>query len=166
MTACFPGPVVAEQAQFMTTPPYLTVGTGMRRFWWCAVSFWFSPKMALCLMTKHLNLDLFSPKDIVPDLLWFVQIRFCKPKSCCHNLFGKSFSLSPFHESCTCSVLFRLCHHEHFSTLTEACKTHDVALGFFLYISWALNRPTLDLISWNAHSWEDLAISWRCSICK
>ncbi|MEE6509708.1 hypothetical protein FKM82_027409 [Ascaphus truei] len=43
--------------------------------------------VALCTMAKHLHFGLVCPKDIVQEVLWFVQMQLCKPKPCCHVLF-------------------------------------------------------------------------------
>ncbi len=40
----------------------------------------FSPNMALSLMVKHLHFGLICSKDIVLEVLWFVQMQLCKPK--------------------------------------------------------------------------------------
>ncbi|MEE6525370.1 hypothetical protein FKM82_025322 [Ascaphus truei] len=45
-------------------------------------------------MAKHLHFGLVCPKDIVPEVLWFVQMQLCKPKPCCHVLFREK-RLSP-----------------------------------------------------------------------
>lgn len=42
--------------------------------WWRCV--WFSPKMALRVMAKH---GFIHAKDIVPEVLLFVQIQLCTP---------------------------------------------------------------------------------------
>ena len=51
---------------------------------------WFSPNVLLCVMTKHLHFGLVSPKDIVPEVLWSVQMQLCITKLCCHVLFGET----------------------------------------------------------------------------
>ena len=48
----------------------------------------------LCIMTKQLHFGLVCPKDIVPEVLWLVQMQFCKSKQCCHVLFREK-RLSP-----------------------------------------------------------------------
>lgn len=57
---------------------------------------WFSPNVALCIHLKHLHFGLVSPKDIVPEVLSFVQMQLCKRKPCCHDLFREK-RLSPSH---------------------------------------------------------------------
>ncbi|MEE6509716.1 hypothetical protein FKM82_027428 [Ascaphus truei] len=47
---------------------------------------WFLPSVALCIVAKHLHFGLICRKDIVPEVLWFVQMQLCKPKPCCHVL--------------------------------------------------------------------------------
>jgi len=36
----------------------------------------------LCIMTKHLHFGLVCPKDIVPEVLCFVQMQLYKSKLC------------------------------------------------------------------------------------
>ncbi|MEE6527760.1 hypothetical protein FKM82_029362 [Ascaphus truei] len=92
MTARFPGPVAAK------TSPNHHPSTTVLDSWYevfvliCCV--WFSPNVALCIMTKHLHFGLVCPKDIVPEVLWFVQMQLCKHKPCCHFLFREK-RLSP-----------------------------------------------------------------------
>lgn len=95
-----------NQAQIITPPPpSLTVDRGVV----CGD--------ILCLIfAKHLHTGRFTTKDIVPGELWFVQMQFCEPKSCCKILFGKKrpflsillwkpylFSLFPILLSWTCT---------------------------------------------------------------
>ena len=40
---------------------------------------WFPPNVLLCIRTKHLHFGLVCPKDIVPEVLCFVQMQLCKP---------------------------------------------------------------------------------------
>ena len=42
--------------------------------------------MLLCVMTKHLHFGLNCPKDIVPEVLGFVQMQLCKLKQYYHVL--------------------------------------------------------------------------------
>jgi len=84
-----PGPVAAKQAQIITPPPQrLTVC-----LCWYAV-FGFCPNVALCIMAKHLYFCLVCLKNIIPEVLWFVQMQLCKPQPCCHVLF-RDKKLSP-----------------------------------------------------------------------
>lgn len=41
---------------------------------------WFSPTMALCIMTKHHHFCLICPKDVTPQVLWLIY----KSSPCCH----------------------------------------------------------------------------------
>jgi len=41
---------------------------------WC---FWLMPNLALCIIAKHLHFALICPKDIVPEVLTFVQMQLC-----------------------------------------------------------------------------------------
>jgi len=43
--------------------------------------------MPLCIMTKHLHNARVCTKEIVQEVLWFVQMQLCKLKLCCHVLF-------------------------------------------------------------------------------
>lgn len=78
---------------------------------------WFSPNMVPGVLAKHLHVGLICSKDIVPDILRFVQKHLCKPMLCCHVLFiAEIFSWQ---------TIIRV----HF--LTEACSVWDGALEFF-----------------------------------
>jgi len=86
------GSVAAGQAQIISPPPpCLTVS--MKWLCWYAVS-----NMINCL-----NSGLVCSKNIVPGVLWFVQMQLCKPKLCCHVLF-KEKKLSLFLTNHTRSV--------------------------------------------------------------
>jgi len=63
------GPVAAKQAQIISVSQ-LVLGV------------WFSLNVKLWL--KHLHISLICPKDIVPEVLRFVQMNLCKPKLSCH----------------------------------------------------------------------------------
>lgn len=39
-------------------------------------SVWFSPNVPLCIM-EHLHLGLICLKEIVPEVLWYVQLYLC-----------------------------------------------------------------------------------------
>lgn len=45
-------------------------------------------------MPKHLDLGLLCPKNIVPEVWWFVQMQVCNLNPCCRVLFRKK-RLSP-----------------------------------------------------------------------
>ncbi len=85
MTVRCPGPVVTNQAQ--NHHP----STSMCIFWdevfVLTCSLGFSSNVALCIMTKHLHLGLICSKEIVLEVLWFVQMQVCKLKLCCHVFF-------------------------------------------------------------------------------
>ena len=53
-----------------------------------------APNMVLCTLTGHLHFGLICPKDILLKVFRFVQMQLCKPKLCCHVLFGEK-RLSP-----------------------------------------------------------------------
>lgn len=69
---------------------------------------WFLPNKALCIMARHLYSGLVCLKDIISEVLRFIQMRPCKPKLCCQILFRKKrlFSWQPVQTSHTCSVFF------------------------------------------------------------
>jgi len=84
MTARCPGPVAAEQAQTIcSSPPCLT---GLR-------------SLVCAKPAKNLHFGLFCPKDIVPEVLWFVQMQLSKPKM--FFLERRGFLLQPFQTSHT-----------------------------------------------------------------
>ena len=41
----------------------------------------------LGINVKHLHFGLVCPKEIVPEVLWFVQVQLYNPKSCCYVVF-------------------------------------------------------------------------------
>jgi len=103
MIARCPGPVAAEQAQII------------------------SP----CIMTKHLHFGFICPKDIVPEVLCFVQMLIVKSKPRCHVLF-RDKSLSPatvpnkpylFSLSLDVLVNFNIYHAD------KVCRLWVLALG-------------------------------------
>ena len=77
MTAKCPGPVITKQAQIINLSSQCLTA-GMRCFCWYAGFGFFA---------KHLHFGLFCPNNIVPGVLWFVQMQLCKLKLCCHVLF-------------------------------------------------------------------------------
>ena len=47
---------------------------------------WFLPNTMLGIKAKQHSFGLICPHDIVLDVLWFVQMQFCKHQSCIHIL--------------------------------------------------------------------------------
>jgi len=79
-------PVSAEQAQIIT--PSTTMLD--------------SCYQVLYIITKNLHFGLVSSKDIVLEVLWFVQMQLYKLRPFCHFLFRKKMLSQPFQTSYTC----------------------------------------------------------------
>lgn len=43
--------------------------------------------MTVCGFSRYLHFGPVCPRDIVPDVLQFIQMQLCKSKLCCHVLF-------------------------------------------------------------------------------
>lgn len=120
-----PGSAAAKYLQIITPPPpYLTVD--MRRY---ICSVWFYPNMPLCIMAKQLYFGLVFPKDSGSFRHNFANLG-------CYGLIGEkgAFSWLPFHNTMKSIVVqsFRSCGVMNYNLLlTEACRSLDVALGFF-----------------------------------
>lgn len=48
---------------------------------------WFSPNVPLCIMGQRLHFGFVCLKDVLPEVLWLVQMQLCWPKQCCYVLF-------------------------------------------------------------------------------
>ncbi|MEE6520624.1 hypothetical protein FKM82_018546 [Ascaphus truei] len=78
-------------------------------------------------MAKRLQFGLVCPKDIVPEVLCFVQMQLGKTKPCCHVLFREK-RLSPGNPSKQTILVqsfsnsFSNCTVRNFNMLTEACR--------------------------------------------
>ncbi len=84
----------------------------------------FSPNVPLCIMVKHLHFGLICSKDIVLEVLWFVQMQLCKPKPCCHAFLDRrGFFLASLPNMSYLSHIFLtvLLWILSFNMLTEAC---------------------------------------------
>jgi hypothetical protein len=82
------GPWGTKAAPNMMLPStYFTVRL---RFWcWCAVSF-FLHTYELCVPSQQLNFSLIGPQNILPVVLWNIQILFCKLQMCSNVLLDSS----------------------------------------------------------------------------
>jgi len=84
-----------------------------------------APNMVLCTLTGHLHFGLICPKDILLKVFRFVQMQLCKPKLCCHVLFGEKRPSYVFN-----LFLILLSSTLRFSMMIEACRVRDVIPGF------------------------------------
>ena len=77
---------------------------------------------------EHLHCGLMCPKDIVPEVLRFVQMQLYQPKLCRHVLFReKRLSAATLPNKPYLFSLIVLSWTLTFNMLTEACRVWDVA---------------------------------------
>ncbi len=125
MTLRCPGPVATKQA------PNHQPSTSMCDFWYevfvlkCSLVF----HQTWHIMAKHLHFGLICSKDIVLEILWFVQMQLCKPKLCCHAFLEKRLSSGKPSKHAILVPYFSNCTILSFNMLTEACKVCGVVLG-------------------------------------
>lgn len=105
------------------------------------------------IKAKYLHFGLISLKDIVKDLLWFIQMHLCKPKSFCHVLFSNN-KVSPANFSEQVILVRSL-------TLTCNMLTKAYRLRcsspFFLF---NFSEHCRQRIFWEFHSWQYWQLSW------
>lgn len=73
VTARCPVPVAAK-AQITPPPRPSLLVISMK----CLSYILFSANVPLCILFKHVLFDLVCPRDIVPELLWVMQMQLCK----------------------------------------------------------------------------------------
>lgn len=84
MTARCPGPLARKQTQIIIPLPLWLI-VDIRCF--CRYVVLVFPKCGAVHYGRTSPLLLICPKDILPEVLSFVQMQLWKPKPCCHCLF-------------------------------------------------------------------------------
>ena len=128
-------------------PPCFTVGISCQVLICCVC---FLPNVVLCIIEKLFHSGLVPPKDIVPDVLWFVQIYHYKPVACSHFLCREK-SLSPdnpSNQAILVSSFFQLYSRKllTFNMLAIFDRVWDGALGLFCSFSYHLSDLGLNLL--------------------
>lgn len=99
--------------------------------------------LSLCIIVKDPNSGLVCPKkNIVPDVLWFVQMQVSNSKLCCHMLFYfserrgfRSLSANQVHLISSTTEAMRMFLRSFRIPIRKKCSLIFSLIGYGLFIS-------------------------------